>query len=82
VGAFCKEQIIAGKNNAEVLVMVKEKFPDAKTSAGCVAFYRTALSKAGKETGPSPEALRAQAQALLDKAAAEAEAEAEAAATL
>ena len=82
IGAFCKAEIVAGKNNAEILEMVKAQFPDAKTTVGCVAFYRTALSKAGKEVGPTPEVLRAQAQALLDKATAAeaAAAEAEAAA--
>jgi hypothetical protein len=86
VGAFAKEQIVAGKTNAEVLAMVKEKFPDAKTSTSCIAYYRTALKKgpAGK-VAPTPEELRAKAKALLDEAAkteadAAAKAEADAAA--
>lgn len=66
VGAFAKEQIIAGKSNAEVLAMVKEKFPDAKTTTGCIAFYRTALAKG--PAGKSPEQLRAEAAALIAKA--------------
>lgn len=70
VGAFAKELIQAGKTNAEALAIVLAKFPGAKTTTGCIAFYRTALTKAGQAQGPSPEALRAQAQALLDKAAA------------
>ena len=41
VGAFCKELIVEGKTNAEVLAAVAEKFPTAKTSKGCVAYYRT-----------------------------------------
>jgi len=69
VGAFAKELIVAGLSNADVLTKVMEKFPDAKTSKGCIAFYRTALSKAGKETGPTPEALRKQAEELIAKAA-------------
>ena len=68
VGAFAKELIVAGLSNADVLTKVMEKFPDAKTSKGCIAFYRTALSKAGKETGPTPEALRKQAEELIAKA--------------
>ena len=68
VGAFAKELIVAGLSNADVLTKVMEKFPDAKTSKGCIAFYRTALSKAGKETGPTPEQLRKQAEELIAKA--------------
>lgn len=66
VGAFAKEHIVAGKTNAETLVLVKAKFPDAKTTTGCIAFYRTALSKG--PVGKSPEVLRAEAQALIAKA--------------
>ena len=66
VGAFAKEQIQGGKNNAEVLAMVKAKFPDAKTTTGCITFYRTALAKG--PAGKSPETLRAEALALIAKA--------------
>ena len=68
VGEYAKSLIVEGKDNATVLAAVMEKFPTAKTSKGCIAFYRTALAK-----GPAvvdPAALRAQAQALTDKAAA------------
>ena len=78
VGEFAKSLIVQGLDNAAVLAAVMEKFPSAKTSKGCIAFYRTALSK-----GPAvvdPAALRAQAQALLDKATATEAAAAEAAA--
>lgn len=66
VGAYAKELILAGKNNADALAAVKAKFPDAKTTTGCIAFYRTALTKG--PAGKTPEQLRAEAQALLDKA--------------
>ena len=66
VGSFAKEQIAAGKTNAEVLALVKSQFPDAKTTTGCIAFYRTAMAKGPQ--GKSPETLRAEAQALLAKA--------------
>jgi len=69
VGSFAKELIVAGLSNADVLTKVMAKFPNAKTSKGCIAFYRTALSKAGKETGPTPEQLRKQAEELIAKAA-------------
>ena len=66
VGEFAKSLIVEGHDNATVLAAVMEKFPSAKTSKGCIAFYRTALAK-----GPAvvePAVLRAQAQALLNKA--------------
>lgn len=66
VGAYAKELILAGKNNADALAAVKAKFPDAKTTTGCIAFYRTALTKG--PAGKTPEQLRVEAQALLDKA--------------
>jgi hypothetical protein len=66
VGAFAKDLIVAGKNNADVLAAVKARFPDARTTTGCIAFYRTALSKGSP--GKTPEALRAEAAALLAKA--------------
>ena len=69
VGSFAKELIVAGLSNVDVLTKVMTKFPNAKTSKGCIAFYRTALSKAGKETGPTPEQLRKQAEELIAKAA-------------
>ena len=43
IGAFCKELITAGKTNEEVLAAVRQKFPDASTSAASVAWYRNAL---------------------------------------
>lgn len=48
VGAFCKELIVEGKTNQEVLDAVAIKFPSAKTSKGCVAYYRTKLTAAAK----------------------------------
>jgi hypothetical protein len=59
VGSFAKELIAQGLGNAEVLAAVKEKFADAKTTAGCIAYYRTAMSKA--PVAVTPEALRAKA---------------------
>lgn len=68
VGEYAKSLIVQGLDNAAVLAQVMIKFPSAKTSKGCIAFYRTALSKT--PAAPDPAALRAQAQALLDKATA------------
>ena len=77
VGAYAKELILEGMDNATVLAAVQDKFPSAKTSKGCIAFYRTALSKGPAVKTVDPAALRAKAQALLDQATA-----AEAAATM
>ena len=74
VGAFAKELIAAGKTNAEVLEAVKKQFPTAKTTTGCIAYYRAAVKNPnlGKraKAAKTPEELRAQAQALLDAATA------------
>ena len=56
VGAFCKELIVEGKTNAEVLEAVAVKFPTAKTSKGCVAYYRTKLAAAAKVATAPAEA--------------------------
>jgi len=66
VGAFCKEQILDGKTNAEILEMVAAQFPSAKTTGNCVAYYRAKL-KAG-----APVVAEAEAEAA-EEAAAEAE---------
>jgi hypothetical protein len=70
IGAFAKEQIAAGKTNAEIMEMVKTQFPTAKTTPSCIAFYRNAIKKGDTKAVKSPEELRAAAQALLDQAAA------------
>ena len=88
VGEFAKGLIVEGKTNAEVLEAVKAKFEGAKTTLGCIAYYRAAVKNPlmGKRAGKSAEQLRADAQAILAKAeaieaAAKAKASAEAAAT-
>jgi hypothetical protein len=77
IGLFAKELITAGQANKEVLEAVLAKFPEAKTTMGCIAYYRTALKGGGTgRKGPNPEALEAKAQELLAKAAAAREAQA------
>jgi hypothetical protein len=87
VGEFAKNMIRDGADNKSVLEAVKEKFPGAKTTMGCIAYYRAAVKNPnmGKKGGKSAEQLRADAQAILAKAealeataAAKAAAEAEA----
>lgn len=48
IGAFCMDLIKKGKDNAAVLEAVLEKFPDAKTSAASVAWYRNKLKSDGE----------------------------------
>ena len=45
IGKFCKEQILDGKTNAEILALIAEQFPTAKTTSNCVAYYRAKLVK-------------------------------------
>lgn len=47
IGAFCKELIVKGKTNDEIMEAVAKEFPDANTTKGSIAFYRNAV-KAGK----------------------------------
>src|SRR5262245_22472032 len=71
VGAFAKEQIALGKSNTDILDMIREQFPTARTSMNCVAYYRNSLKKGGTAAGPkggNPEALRAKAKELLEQA--------------
>ena len=69
IGAFAKAALTEGKTTAEVLAMVKETFPDAKTTMGCIAYYKAALKNPnlGKKAkvAKTAEELRAEAQALL-----------------
>lgn len=57
VGAYAKDLIRAGKNNAEVLAAVAEQFPTAKTSKACIAYYRAkivAAQKAAQKAAAAP----------------------------
>lgn len=48
IGVFCKAQIAEGKTNKEVFALVKQQFPSASTSIGCIAWYRAAMKKVGQ----------------------------------
>jgi hypothetical protein len=67
IGAYSKERIAQGASNAEILAEINEKFPGAKTTGSCIAFYRNAMKKV---TTPDPEKLRAEAAKLMAAAAA------------
>ena len=74
IGAFAKEQIAQGKTNQEVLNMISEQFPTARTSMSCIAYYRNAIKKGngggggGRGATGDPAALRAKAAELIAKA--------------
>jgi hypothetical protein len=55
IGAFSKNLILEGFTNAEILAKIVEKFPEAKTTAGCIAYYRNALKKAAKNDEPAEQ---------------------------
>lgn len=47
IGAFCKELIIKGKSNEEVLAAVHKQFPGAGTTPASVSSYRSRLKSDG-----------------------------------
>lgn len=59
VGAFAKQLIREGKNNAEVLAAVTTQFPTAKTSKACIAYYRAKIVAEQKAAAAAPEVLAA-----------------------
>ena len=54
IGGLCRELIMAGKTNPEVLAAVVKKFPDAKTTINSVNWYRNDLRKKGKKVPKLP----------------------------
>ena len=47
IGSFCIEQIKLGKTNPDILAMVEQKFPDAKTTGASIAWYRNKVKAGG-----------------------------------
>lgn len=47
VGAFVKAELLKGVTDEEILKAVAAKFPEAKTTKACVAWYRCQMKKAG-----------------------------------
>lgn len=47
IGNFCRAQILLGKKNAEILELVQNQFPAAKTTAACIAWYKSDMRKKG-----------------------------------
>ncbi len=48
IGAFCKEQIIEGVSNAEILIQVKVRWPEANTTAASLNWYRADIKRGAK----------------------------------
>lgn len=61
IGAFCKGLIAEGKTNAEILAAVFDKFPTAKTTTNCVAYYRAKMALTAKASVSEAEEAEAEA---------------------
>jgi len=69
IGAFCKGMIADGKTNAEILELIAEQFPTAKTTTNCVAYYRAKMKlAAAATTAAEAEAEDKAAEAGADEA--------------
>jgi hypothetical protein len=51
IGSFAKATIAANgnKSNEELLAIVKNEFPNAKTSVNCIAWYKSDMKKKGQQ---------------------------------
>ena len=47
IGNFSRALLLKGLSNAQVLAAVKIQFADAKTTSGCIAWYKADLRKKG-----------------------------------
>lgn len=47
IGNFARAQILLGKTNSEILDLIRIQFPDGKTTAACVAWYKSDMRKKG-----------------------------------
>lgn len=48
IGGLCEKLLVEGKTNDDILKAVKKDFPNAKTSAASIAWYRSKLRDEGK----------------------------------
>jgi hypothetical protein len=60
IGGLIKSMLKNGRKPEAILEAVKAKFPDAKTTANSIAFYRAQLRKAGEiaKAGKAPKAAK------------------------
>jgi len=60
IGQYARSLILENKyKNAEILKLVLQKFPDAKTTAACIAWYQSDIRKKAKATN-DPELILGQ----------------------
>ena len=80
VGAFIKEQITAGKTNAEIMELVADQFPANNTNVNCINWYRNALKQwpDGKRPGKKAQAVEQSVEQEADESVEDAEAQDEA----
>lgn len=60
IRGVAEKAIKDGATNAQVLKLVQEKFPDAKTTEGSIRWYRSKMKEAVPKTPGSRDAARAQ----------------------
>lgn len=48
VGAYITEQLLAGKDTESIVAGIKAKFPESKSEAKDVSWYRSKLKREGK----------------------------------
>ena len=56
IGKFAKDLIREGHTNAAVLAAVKAEYPDAKTTMGCIGYYRAKVKLEGAKVPGEPVA--------------------------
>lgn len=67
VGALIKKKLRAGKDNAEILAVVKDLIPHSRTTAGTVNYYRCGLRSEGEDIKTSREIKKARKLAALEE---------------
>ena len=74
IGKFVRETILANSevSTEDILVAVREQYPNAKTTASCIAWYKSDMRKKGLLSGGRSKAVakvdpRKELEATLDK---------------
>ena len=65
IGNVSRALLLDGKTTAEVLAAIKVAFPKAKTTAACVAWYKSDLRKKGMIAGGKASAKAATYEELV-----------------
>lgn len=56
VGSSIREQLVAGKDNATILAVVKKEFPESNTTSSTVSWYRNDARKKGEKVPTAKDA--------------------------